>query len=50
MFFPKFVTVTKNTPFLSIFAPLNDVRAYCQDLTLYYYMYLGPTKTSLINM
>ena len=31
MFFPKFVYMTKNTPFFSIlhvFAPLNDVRAY----------------------
>ena len=31
MFFPKFVYMTKNTPFfpiLHVFAPLNDVRAY----------------------
>ena len=31
MFFPKFVYMTKNTPFFPIFhvfAPLNDVRAY----------------------
>ena len=31
MSFPKFVTVTKNTPFftiLHVFAPLNDVHAY----------------------
>ena len=31
MFFPKFVNMTKNTPFfpiLHVFEPLNDVREY----------------------